>query len=152
MNCPECGAENERTNRFCMTCGAVLPAQIQSKSRISQTSLDSEIRYSPSRTNNYRTARLIALLLKLFAWLSLGFSIFSVVGAYALYENSYSYPNGYVLGFDFYLSVFSILINLLMAPIFAFMSEGINVILDTEANSRQTAMTLERILRSQNSE
>lgn len=144
--CPNCGSENNGENRFCIKCGNELPEQ---KLQTNQSYSDSEITYSPSRTNNYRVTRLLSTLFKILAWVFLGLTILSIIGAIVIYNESYSYYNNYTLGPDFYLAVFTVLVTLPLAPTFALLSEGINVILDTEANTRQTTKTLERILRSQ---
>lgn len=113
------------------------------------TASTTEITYSPSRTNNYSAARFLSALFKLLAWLFFVLTILSIGGAIYIYGESYTSYNNYTLGIDFYLSVFGVLFTLPMAPIFALLSESISVILDTEANTRQTTKTLERILRSQ---
>lgn len=144
--CPKCNSKNNGENRFCIKCGNELPE------RELQTSLhysNSDITYSPSRTNNYRTARFLSSLLKFLAWLFFGLTILSIGGAIIIYGETYTYRNNYTLGPEFYLSVLAVLITLPMAPVFALLSESISVILDTEANTRQTTKTLERILRSQ---
>lgn len=109
----------------------------------------SEMKYSPSRTNNYRTTRLLSMLFKLLAWVFLLLTGLAVAGAVFIYGESYTYYNNYQLGLEFYMAVFGVILTLPMSPIFALLSESINVILDTEANTRQSATTLERILRSQ---
>lgn len=114
-----------------------------------ENSTMSEIKYSPSRTNNYRTTRLLSLLFKLLSWVFLVLTGLAVAGAVFIYGESYNYYNNYQLGLEFYLAVFAAILTLPMSPIFALLSESINVILDTEANTRQSAQTLERILRSQ---
>lgn len=103
-----------------------------------------EITYSPSRTNNYKTIRGISTVFKGLAWLSVGVAVLSVFGAIDALSNMRNGP-----GADFYVSLMFIFYTLSMAVFFAFLSEGINVILDMEANTRQTTKVLERLLRTQ---
>ena len=108
-----------------------------------------EITYSPSRTNNYQTTRLLSSLFKVLAWVLLVLAILSALFAITAYQGSYNYYSGNSLGLEFFFAVFSVFLNISMSATFALLSEGINVILDTEANTRQTAKTLEHLLRSQ---
>lgn len=109
------------------------------------TYVSDEITYSPSRVNNYKTIRGISTVLKVIAWLSVGVGVLSAIGAIGSYDSGgYGGP-----GIDFYISLLSVFSNFVVAVFFAALSEGINVVLDIEANSRQTAKTLERLLRTQ---
>ncbi|MBT7783492.1 MAG: hypothetical protein HN741_11295 [Anaerolineae bacterium] len=99
---------------------------------------DVEITYSPSRVTNYETLKTIAQILK-------GFTLITGLGGGVLIIASLNYfrePQFYIflaLGFTaFFIAILSSLF-----------SESINVILDIEANSRQAAKTLERLLKSQ---
>lgn len=148
--CPNCGSKNDGKSRFCIKCGNELPEQnLQTNQLPNQPYSNSEITYSPSRTNNYRATRFLSALLKLLAWVFFVLTILSIGGAILTYGDSYTSYNNYTLDPYFYLYVFAAFVTLPMSPIFALLSEGINVILDIEANTRQTAKILERILRSQ---
>lgn len=140
--CPNCGSENNEKNRFCLKCGNELPIQ---NTHVNQTNSDIEITYSPSRVNNYRTTKGISAFLKTIAWISVGIGILSIIGAISSFDTgSYRGP-----GAEFYISLISTFSSFLTAISFAALSEGINVMLDIEANSRQAAKTLERLLNSQ---
>lgn len=105
---------------------------------------EDEVQYSPSRTNNYKTIRTISTIFKVLTWISVGLSVIAALGALGSLSSSYYGP-----GADFYLSLVFVFYGLASAVVFAFLSESVNVILDIEANSRQTVKALERILRSQ---
>lgn len=107
---------------------------------------DNEISYSPARTNNYATIKGIAAFFKLCAWLfGIGFAL-SLIGIFqALSNRGIQYGAPVELLMVIGLAVSSLLFTIL----FSFSAEGVNVILDIEANSRQAAKTLEKILRSQ---
>lgn len=107
---------------------------------ISSSPEDTEISYSPSRVTNYKTLKAIGRALKAFAYGSGGGAVLSIISALS----NYGAPSS-----EFYLFLFLGITGILTAITFAFMSESINVILDIEANSRQAAKTLGRILKSQ---
>lgn len=109
-----------------------------------QSDNSGEVSYSPSRTNNYKTIRGLSQLFKIVAWISVG--IAGIFGLLALGSSNSGY-NG--PGPEFYFSLIMVFQFLMVGALMALFSEGINVFLDIEANSRQTAKTLERILRSQ---
>lgn len=139
--CPSCGSKNDGRSRFCLKCGDELPEQDTQANQLS----NNEITYSPSRTNNYKTTKGISSFLKLIAWLSVGAGVISALGALSSFDSGgFGGP-----GIEFYVSLISTFSNFTVAIFFAALSEGINVMLDIEANSRQTAKTLERLLRSQ---
>lgn len=140
--CPSCGSKNDGRSRFCLKCGDELPEQ---ESQTNQIHSNNEITYSPSRVNNYKLTKGISTFLKMISFVSAGIAVISVGGAMDAYNSSgYGGP-----GVEFYLSLISVFSNFTVAIFFVALSEGINVILDIEANSRQTAKTLERLLRSQ---
>lgn len=141
--CPNCGSKNEEKSRFCLKCGNELSDQ---KLETNQTQSNSEITYSPSRTNNYKTIRAISTVLKGLALLAVVAAALSALGALGSVDELFRRNS---FGGGFYLSLTGVFINIAVATILAFLSEAINVILDIEANSRQTAKTLERLLRSQ---
>ncbi|MBA3532999.1 MAG: hypothetical protein H0T73_13830 [Ardenticatenales bacterium] len=103
---------------------------------------DKEITYSPSRINNYQAIRVLASSLQGFAWLFAGIAILSILAGLAIFQESRASGNVYLMAFAFVTS-------LLSAFTFKFSAEVIYVLLDIEANSRQSAKTLEKILRSQ---
>ena len=110
---------------------------------------DSEISYSPSRITNYKTLKAIGATLKAFAYGSGGGAVISIVSALGKTDWTDRWGNYVGPSPEFYLFLFLGITGFLTAITFAFMSESINVILDIEANSRQAAKTLGRILKSQ---
>lgn len=106
--------------------------------------VNDQITYSPSRTNNYKFIRFLSFSFKMLVLLFLGFSVLSGLVAFRWFESSYS-----TMTLDVALAIFATFLNIQFAAICAILSEGINVVLDTEANTRQAAKTLERLLRSQ---
>lgn len=110
----------------------------------SKTSLaDIEITYSPSRVTNYATMKTLAKSLKGFAWLVGIGGVISIIRAIGSLDGGYG--SEAELGLYLVLGV----IAFFLAGQLSFFSESINVILDIEANSRQAAKTLERLLNSQ---
>jgi len=101
-------------------------------------SSESEITYSPARVNNYSSIKSVASFFVFAAWL------FVIIGSIA--STLYLFNTG----FDFIKIGTAFLIFLLFgtsAFFFVFSAQSIYVILDIEANSRQTTKTLEKILR-----
>lgn len=104
---------------------------------------DIEITYSPSRVSNYSALKNLAKFFKFLAWvLGLG-GIASLLYSIQFYDGAWGRPEP---EFSVFLSVglgalFLVIPTMLKA-------ENINLMLDIEANSRQAAKTLERILRS----
>lgn len=132
--------------------------------------IEEAITYSPARVNNYRSLKNLATTynilsyLSFFGGLALG-ALFVIVGGVITFQIIDNYDPYY--GYDytvttvlawiagiplFILSGASIIGGLLSSFLFVFRAESIHVMLDIEANSRQTAKTLERILRIQGSE
>ncbi len=114
-----------------------------------------KLTYSPSASNNYATIRRIANACRYISYFIVIQSIPSVIGTIILIftligvmfssnsreQTTWSYVSCL-------LGAFSFLVNLLLFVIFRVISEGIFILLDIEANSRQTAITLEKLLRS----
>jgi hypothetical protein len=101
-------------------------------------SSEPKITYSPARVNNYTSIKSVASFFVFAAWLFL--IIGSIASTFYLFNT----------GFDLIKIGTAFLIFLLFgtsAFFFIFSAQGIYVILDIEANSRQTAKTLEKILR-----
>lgn len=130
------------------------------------------ITYSPARVNNYRSLKNLATTYNIWSYLSffgglvLG-AVFAIIGGLITaqvidtYEPTYGYADEYtvtailalVAGMPLYiLSGASIVGGILSSFLFVFRAQSIHVMLDIEANSRQTAKTLERILRIQGGE
>lgn len=119
-------------------------SQPQPKPTVTQKRLPDEITYSPSRANNYRTIKGVAFLFYVGAIISLAIGVLSIFGGVTAFEDYGGFSAEiFIYGF-FFMTGMSI------SLIFIFLSESVNLFLDIEANSRQTAKTLERILRSQN--
>jgi hypothetical protein len=110
---------------------------------------DTEVSYSPSRITNYKTLKAIGATLKAFAYGSGGGAILSIISALGNTDTTDRWGNYVGLSPEFYLFLFLGITGILTSITFAFMSESINVILDIEANSRQAAKTLGRILKAQ---
>lgn len=153
--CTQCGLANSVSSKFCVNCGTPLRISAGNPTTAKEYSKrvydlpipdHEEITYSPSRTNNYQAIRSISLLFKSLSWVFIGLTALTFIGLLVSYGES----SGSNMDIGFYFFITAIFSNLLMAAVFALFSEGINVIIDTEANTRQTAKTLERILRSQN--
>lgn len=107
-----------------------------------------EIIYSPSRVNNYKTIKALGTVFYIGAGISAFLVVLSIAGiiAFATYPGSNPSPDLYIVAL---LSSIFLVTSLPTILIFIFLAESINVVLDIEANSRQTARTLERILRIQ---
>lgn len=131
------------------------PASIPPKANIStnlppvQSSEDTEVSYSPSRITNYKTLKAIGVALKTFAYGSGGGAVLSIISALGKTDWTDRWGNYVGPSAEFYLFLFLGITGTLTAVTFAFMAEGVNVILDIEANSRQAVKTLGRILKSQ---
>jgi hypothetical protein len=122
---------------------------------------DYVITYSPARTNNYKVLRNLSSILKVAAWLS-GIGSVSIVltvlaaliiatgTVISRYGSNYDFSWIWILGG--FLGSFLFVSGVVSTLLFAFLSESVSVMLDVEANSRQAAKTLERLLRSQDSE
>lgn len=107
-----------------------------------------EITYSPSRVNNYKVMRKIAVSLEGLSDLSIGVGLIFTIIVLFVGFGFLSSNNG--IGWVFVLfSLFNVAITLIGKIIFSYLSESINVSLDIEANTRQAAKTLEKLLRSQ---
>ncbi len=146
--CSNCGSENEKENHFCLRCGRGLSNQDLQPIQVYS---NSEITYSPARTNNYRWIRLLAGIFKWLAIISFIGSLFSVVGVNVIMnrvgsDSVYAILPSYAILSFYAIALFS---GLFFTSMFALLSEGINLLVDLEANTRQTAKTLERLLRSQ---
>lgn len=114
----------------------------EKKPQVEQTLLSSEITYSPSRTNNYKTIRILSGIFRGLAVLSLAAGILATLGLMSALTSRDSDGSALLYG----MGVFN---GLLFAAWFALFSEGINLFVDLEANTRQAAKTLERLLRTQ---
>lgn len=124
---------------------------IQSKPQVSQKPLSDEITYSPSRANNYRTIKSVAFLFYIGAIISFVLGAFSLFGIVTAFENAVvSFEQYGVPSADVFIYGFFFMTAMSISLVFVFLSESVNLFLDIEANSRQSAKTLERILRSQN--
>lgn len=117
-----------------------------SKAKQVQSALvDDEITYTPGRTNNYKVSRALANTFKNLSWVSWGLTGLSGFSALV----SLGSENALGINFGLYFGILLAILGVLFAFIFSFLSESINMMLDIEANSRQAAKTLEKILRSQ---
>lgn len=151
IECGNCGAEIPVTSLYCPKCkiqlyGKNVEESLKNKDYSESSGIapeDSEITYSPSRISNYATLKTIAQILKGFAWIT-------GIGGGMLIVASFGYSDG-MNGPEaqFYLFLALGVAAFFIAIQSSLFSESINVILDIEANSRQTAKTLERILKSQ---
>jgi hypothetical protein len=110
---------------------------------------DVEVVYSPSRVTNYKTLKALGAILKTFAYGSGIGGIISIVIALGNAGSTDRFGRYVGLGAEFYLFLIIGVMGIFTALPFAFLSESINVILDIEANSRQAAKTLGRILKAQ---
>lgn len=110
---------------------------------------DVEVVYSPSRVTNYKTLKALGTILKTFAYGSGIGGIISIVTALGNASSTDRFGRYVGFGAEFYLFLVIGVMGIFTALPFAFLSESINVILDIEANSRQAAKTLGRILKSQ---
>ena len=160
--CPNCGLLHDNNVEIC-DCGQSLAAvggiskgggisvvgsteTYNHSTSYSPSQVSDEITYSPARVNNYTTIKTVAKLFQGGAILAGLLAIWSLFNAIGAYEPRYGYSvELFIFGFFFAAGAAT-------ALVFAFLSESINVFLDVEANSRQTAKTLERILRSQGSD
>ena len=138
--CPNCGTYNNAIAWKCRQCGNDLPQE-------TIPGVDIEITYSPSRITNYAALKKLGQILKILAW------IIGIGGVLSLFASLGHLDGGgyYSSGPDasFYILLGSGIINLFAAAIFLVFSESINVILDIEANTRQSAKTLGKILDAQ---
>lgn len=102
--------------------------------------------YSPSASNNYATLRRIAGFCKVISWIIVILSVPTFLGTvFALFNTFGSSGND---GLAFILSFVSLLLNTIFFIIFRVTAEMIYVVLDIEANTRQTVALQERILHS----
>lgn len=110
---------------------------------------DLEITYSPARVTNYKTLKAVGTILKAFAYgFGVGGGIIFIVAALGSMGDFFRW--GFAgLGIEVYMSLILGVIGLFTGLSFAFLSESINIFLDIEANSRQAAKTLGRILKAQ---
>ncbi len=110
---------------------------------------DVEIVYSPSRITNYKTLKALGAILKTFAYGAGIGGVISIVTALGNSNSTDQFGRSVGLGAEFYLFLVIGVMGIFTALPFAFLSESINVMLDIEANSRQAAKTLGRILKAQ---
>jgi len=110
---------------------------------------DLEIVYSPSRVTNYKTLKALGAILKTFAYGSGIGGVISIVTALGNANSTDRFGRYVGFGAEFYLFLFIGVMGIFTALPFAFLAESINVMLDIEANSRQAAKTLGRILKAQ---
>ena len=107
------------------------------------SSEDAEITYSPSRVSNYSTLKTIAKTLKFFAWVTVLGGIGAAGWSINFFDGRGGHPDS-----EFYLLLISGVCAIFFAIQLSLTAERINVTLDIEANTRQSAKTLERILKS----
>jgi hypothetical protein len=139
VSCPKCGKENGEGAAFCLHCGTPLARQGESTARSLPSSgaarpaslLQSAM--APTKSP-YAALRNIAALCRLLGWAFVGLAALQVIAGLGILLRSFLPGLGVILAAAIIGAIGYVFWNMI--------AESISVILDIEANTRQTAELL----------
>lgn len=149
--CPKCGAPvAQPAGRFCMACGAALasanaaervpaqPATPVSAVVVQPSPTAPPYAPSPYAASSYAGLRTIARLFTALGWLSVIIGALTALGGVIIIvQRSFLGGLGVIAG--------AVITGMLAYLLCRMMAEGISVFLDIEANTRQTAISSQKI-------